>query len=251
MTPEFSIDTEAQQCIDDHLDLIDAVLRDGGMTRSDRQSVLDDVRGHIVEMLRERVQCESMVGDVQAVIAELDPPESYAGDPAEAATTAAPEPRLSRLAVVGAFWALFFFAAALPMVFGVERVEIRPGQAAPGPAWWQHLLRLTLLPLGLSAPFGTTILGLISIQKIRHSGGKLCGLGLAVADTLFFPLVLAGGAISCVFALCINELFDIGNEALTDPVIQGIALAIWCVLTFLIARWAWRAASAPAEVNSD
>jgi len=32
-----------QRCIDDHLDLIDEVLRDAGLSRSERQSVLDDV----------------------------------------------------------------------------------------------------------------------------------------------------------------------------------------------------------------
>ncbi len=50
------------------------------MSRSERQNILDDVETQIVEMLSARTQGNPMVEDVKAVIAELDPPESYAAE---------------------------------------------------------------------------------------------------------------------------------------------------------------------------
>ena len=44
--------------------------------------------------------------------------------------------------------------------------------------------------IGLSALFGTTILGLVAISHIRHSAGRLYGMGLAVFDAVLFPLLL-------------------------------------------------------------
>ncbi len=69
-----------QRCIDDHLDRIDAVLQSGGMSRSERQHILDDVQTQIHDMLAERCEDTPIVDDVRAVLAELDPPEGYAPD---------------------------------------------------------------------------------------------------------------------------------------------------------------------------
>jgi hypothetical protein len=77
MTPEFSINAAAQQCIDEHLDAIDDALRQTGMSRSERQSVLDDVQTQILEMLAARCEGTPTEQDVVAVLAELDPPESF------------------------------------------------------------------------------------------------------------------------------------------------------------------------------
>lgn len=97
-------------------------------------------------------------------------------------------PRLSRLALIGAIWApLFFVAAAGSMV----SFEVPAGEYA-GPTWWQLALAFTLLPLGVLAPFGTTILGAVGIAKINRSEGKLYGLRLAQADALLFPLLVMG-----------------------------------------------------------
>ena len=93
--------------------------------------------------------------------------------------------RFSRAAIWGATWVPLFFTLAL-VFFGKKVVS---GEDH-GPAWWQTLLTFTLLPLGVAAPFGTTILGWISVTQIRRSAGKLYGLGLAVFDGLLFPLLM-------------------------------------------------------------
>jgi hypothetical protein len=117
-----------------------------------------------------------------------------------------------------------------------------PESAPParGPAWWQWLLILTVLPLGLTAPFGTTILGLAAISSIRHSRGQLSGLPLAIADALFFPLlilhIIVGGAVIYL----ISAIFGRGLDA-------GLAVSLFLILSiildFFIARAVWRRAS--------
>ena len=52
------------------------------------------------------------------------------------------------------------------------------------------LLAFVVFVSGITAPFGATILGAVSISQIRHSAGRLYGLGLALFDALLFPLLL-------------------------------------------------------------
>src|SRR5205807_4493317 len=98
--------------------------------------------------------------------------------------------RLCRMAVIGAIWAVFFFIA--PVLYFAHSV---PGADYSGAAWWQMVLRVTLLPLGFSAPFGATILGWIGVVRIRRSAGKIYGLGLALFDGLLFPLLALDAAL--------------------------------------------------------
>jgi hypothetical protein len=98
-----------------------------------------------------------------------------------------------------------------------------------------------MLPLGLLAPFGTTILGCVAISNIRHSRGRLIGLPLAVADTLFFPLLLLD---SLIFALFVYG-FD-GFDS-TNPNIMRMAIVLAVLVAaaadFFIARSVWRKAA--------
>jgi hypothetical protein len=56
-------------------------------------------------------------------------------------------------------------------------------------SWFLILVLGPLALLGLTAPFGTTTLGLVAIAHIRRSAGRLYGMGLAVFDALLFPLL--------------------------------------------------------------
>jgi hypothetical protein len=56
---------------------------------------------------------------------------------------------------------------------------------------------MIILPgIGVTAPFGTTILGWAAVGEIRRSNGRIHGMWLAVADGLLFPLLLLDGAIA-------------------------------------------------------
>ena len=114
------------------------------------------------------------------------------------------------------------------------------------------LLALTTVPLGLTSPFGTTILGLVSISQIRNSGGKLYGLPLAAADALLYPLLVFGGAASFGLAVLLNGIFDITDvhtlsDALQNSTMWTIAVGLWCTLAGLIVWLVWPAVSKPTD----
>ena len=230
--------------------------------------------------------------------------ETIAGTPSKVADTGTPRPvqtvagidrrltdaggsppRFSRAAIVGAAWApLFFVACMMTMMLGVVELGKEGGQYT-GPPWWQAFLGLTLLALGAVAPFGTTILGGIALSQIRHSAGRLYGLGWALFDTLLFPLLALDGAILSIVlpivqgireatrrAETTSELARIGAQlhqlhgqggadrvsapaagvtniaTLGEPLawtLIVLVVAFTVVVDYLIIRWAWRAANQP------
>jgi hypothetical protein len=67
-------------------------------------------------------------------------------------------------------------------------------------SWFLILVLGPLALLGLTAPFGTTTLGLVAIAHIRHSAGRLYGMGLAVFDALLFPLLVLDALLLLLWA---------------------------------------------------
>ena len=132
------------------------------------------------------------------------------------------EPRLSRCALTGAIWAGLGLMALILAAFLVTPVadvasvgstvttsldppaEISDASGrgpSGGPTAPSELLMLGFVMLILavalaaSSVFGTTTCGAVAIGHIQRSGGRLYGLPLAVADALFFPLLILNGAI--------------------------------------------------------
>ena len=152
--------------------------------------------------------------------------------------------RLSRMAVAGAVWAPFFLFVVVS-TFVVSSVQVEAGAEPPGPAWWQIALAVTLLPLGLTAPFGTTICGAVSLAQIRHSGGRLYGLGLAVFDLLLYPLLV----LDVVLGIVVFAVFQHATSRSGAPHVQlalflplGITCLVCVVVDALIFWLVWRAA---------
>jgi hypothetical protein len=155
----------------------------------------------------------------------------------------ASEPRLSRTAIVGTLWA-FFVLGLLPMLVWHQ---VPAGQHT-GPAWWQILLMTALIPTGLTAPFGTTILGWIAVAQIRRSAGKLYGLGLAVFDGLLFPLLAVDGLIFWLSWGGLTILTRLVRDADHGPTPLGVALVgtlISLIADFFIVRHIWHAVNKP------
>ena len=156
-----------------------------------------------------------------------------------------PMPRFSRRAIVGACWSALFL---IPLI-ALWCVTAVPAGEYHGPAWWQKLLVLTLLPLGAAAPFGTTILGWVAVSQIRHSAGRLYGLGLAVADGLLFPLLALDGLIGWliyeVLTLLGRRLLGTGEP--DGSLVSVLTVLVSIVVDFLIARAVWRALSKPSS----
>jgi protein involved in polysaccharide export with SLBB domain len=137
------------------------------------------------------------------------------------------------------------------------------------------ILAWLLLPI-LTAPIGVSLLGYVAISQIRHSRGRLYGLGLALFDALLFPLLALDGMISIPFYIvyysiqvaarradAASHLKEIGIalqhygcEAATSPptttpstagaLLLAIVLIILAILVdYWIIRWAWRTVNRP------
>jgi hypothetical protein len=107
-----------------------------------------------------------------------------------------------------------------------------------------------LLPLGLTAPLGTTICGAVSLSQIRHSRGRLYGLGVAIFDLLLYPLLVLNGAIGLVVFAIFRELALIfgGEHAQTILFLPlGVTLLICAAVDAVIVWLVWRAAKAKPE----
>jgi serine/threonine protein kinase len=151
-------------------------------------------------------------------------------------------PHFSGMAIIGAIWAAFFFIAA-PLVLTVSAV---PTGMNPYTTIWQTLLRFTLLPLGISALFGTTILGCIAILQIRRSAGRIYGMALAVFDALLFPLLALNGLI-VFLADVVHEplrrwlMPEMNPDVFVIVIIGGLTLVSCVLLDFFTVRSVWRA----------
>lgn len=165
-------------------------------------------------------------------------------------------PRFSRAAVVGACWAPFVLAL-LVALYPAARVSVEPGQPVPGPALRQMVLMFPLLLLGLSAPFGTTILGWTAVSQIRHSAGRLYGLGLAVFDGLLFPLLALDGLLYLFWGWVGDAAGQVmvWELDLTPSGVRSLILLLTLLtcagLNLVIVRKVWRAVNTPlAEAGS-
>ncbi len=144
--------------------------------------------------------------------------------------------RFSRMAIVAAVWTLFGLFL-VPMLF-VVKVSTGPAQ---GPSWFQVLLGAFAVLTSIPAPIGSTVLGWVAVSRIRRSGGRLTGLGLAIYAGLAYPLIL----MDVVLVLSLG----MGLHALGVPFggfeLLLVMLPILLVLDGLLAWWVWRQASVP------
>src|ERR1035437_7654862 len=187
--------------------------------------------------------------------------------PAEARGETIEELRLSRTALAGAIWAAFVFLACLGLV-GARYAA--PAAQHTGLPWRQMVLivlMISLVPLGITAPFGTTLLGWIAVAQIRRSVGRLYGLRLAFLDGMLFPLVALAGLLAWFWWWFYSDavpraiMFDSGPPG-TVHVISSfhafilhnigaltvlVAVATSGVGGFFLISWAWRKVSTPLD----
>lgn len=210
---------------------------------------------------KERERRQQSAGEVktqvETIVGSASVPPAASGGTKRMAAPVSSAPAFSRTAIAGAFWAPMFLLIFLAVMFWLQPVAVRqPGQLASEPeiSWWQWLFRFTLLPLGLAAPFGTTILGWVAVSQIRHSAGRLYGLGLAVFDGLLFPLLaldgLIGGFIYGVVYVVGRFLVPSPGEFLTyrglmTMIVLCLTVLVPILVGVLIIRRVWRAVNHP------
>ena len=78
----------------------------------------------------------------------------------------------------------------------------------------------------------TTILGMVAISDIRHSQGRLVGLGLAFVDAIFFPVMIGNGF---AFGMTV-ENFGMNSSP--------IVLLVLVIINILGIRFLWKNATA-------
>jgi tRNA A-37 threonylcarbamoyl transferase component Bud32 len=211
--------------------------------------------------------------------------ETIAGEPARslpAAASALPaKPRLSRLAILGAclialslctippalLIGVFFFnsvrtSSAFELrggkpagdiaqrdtgtVLDVAPVFRGPVQPSGGSISIKGILILLAL-LGLLVP--ATVLGWVAVAQIRRSSGAIYGMGLALFDGLFLPVLVLGGS-SLVWAF--NEETHQGMQPVWSFVLVPGLLVVGALMAI---RWATRqtraGASAPPQKRAQ
>ena len=220
---------------------------------------LDEVVLRALEKKPElRFQQASQVREQVETIVTTPPPvypDKTANKPAEGEGNTETQPRFSRTAIVGACPAPVFFIM-LVLAFWARRAPAGDN----GPSWSEILLMATLAPLGLSAPFATTILGWIAVTQIRNSAGKLYGLGLAVFDGLCFPLLALDGIIGVLLSPIVRRVVYNLQPALKPghatpaPIIKVLwallILVIVVMVDIVIIQRVWRAVTASVPGRS-
>jgi serine/threonine protein kinase len=156
-------------------------------------------------------------------------------------------PRFSRKAIFAAVWAGLFLLIAVPGV--MLNFVAFPSTEPPPPGGADVGLILTLLVPALPillAPIGTTILGCMAIGDIRHSMGRLYGMGLAVADALLFPLLLLNGGIFAAFMYFNLEALHMDLPLALFTAISG-TVAIGGGASSAIVKSVWEHKDRPGE----
>ena len=160
-----------------------------------------------------------------------------------------PEARVSLLALIGVLWApLFFIMLALSWVAATTPVRAADGSLP----WWVTMLDYGIQPLGFTAPFATTVLGLLAINRIQRADGRLYGLSLALFDSLLYPLLLLD-----VLIFWIGFQIDavLVSRAVLGPALSAVLFrqalpTAACVLgDYFLATRAWAAVQRPAATR--
>lgn len=106
------------------------------------------------------------------------------------------------MAVLGAGWiSLFLFTALLAILLS----QTPMGDAVLRPRKGAGIPLMILVCLAYAAPFGATILGWVAVVRIRRWPGWLYGMGLALLDGLWFPLLFLDGLIGLGWWLFLNK----------------------------------------------
>jgi len=216
--------------VDVYLDAVRAAQMAAGVPSDEAAGIRDDLRAQIYDMLSARAAGRAPAPeDVQAVLAQLEPPEAFgpageagadagappraAAPPAPAAAAAPPVPappgppkpkfcRTALLGLLGFLPVMGFCVLLVPLfVLGVHVQHVGP-EGGPLPAMsrmpWLAVCA-GLIPL--AGMLWTTVCGIAAIVQIRRAAGQLTGLWLAVFDTVVFPIIvfviLVAGVLSC------------------------------------------------------
>ncbi len=172
---EFELDASLRSMLDQHLDAIEQVLTESGLSRAERRNICDEVEAQATEILWQRAEGNRPTPQLMAaVIAELDTPEAY--HDVEVPNLSAKPRELAPPVTLHmfAFWALMtaflgFIILITPMGYLAAQYRF---------VWLGLLFVLSL------------VLSSIAVRDIWHRPDRFYGVPIAVSGTAAFPLLL-------------------------------------------------------------
>jgi len=225
---------------------------------------LDEVVLHALEKEPERryQQASQVKTDVETIAATRAPGssghESAQDERTAVGRQAVDPPHFSRTAI----WGAGCLAAAVSAVLGVVLAagEIN-SLAVQAPllersqifSRWHPIAWVLVLAqvLGVLSALAGTTLGGIAISQIRHSRGRVYGLGLAVFDALLVPLLALNGLLIGWWNFVADELADAWiphlGRGLFTILILGLITVTCGIASWLVIRAVWRAANKPVR----
>ena len=172
------------------------------LAEPDRSETLADLESHIYEAVASRAGSGESGGVVDAVLSEMDPPESYANP------TPATKTGICGLAIFGTILLPF----GLPIIWRAVRLS-PAGDHWKNPEFFSSSLYYFLvLPFGLFAMVMSPILGSMSLKRINQSKGTLTGGVLAVLNLVFYPILL----FNLFLFVVLSNLMDFRGEGATN-----------------------------------
>jgi len=220
--------TAIESRINQYLDAVREQI--SGLSPDEVDNIIDDLSEHIDTALLAYGEPPTPE-NVEAVLAEMDAPESFAPDLDEKTGVV---PKVSRTAILGAVFLLFGIPTTiLFLIPGItySTVDGLTTNKVPSSFWWQWLFLVTILPLV------TTILGLVSFSQIRASKGKLIGKPLALLDALFYPILVLDGLLIAFMFVMIAAIPD-GYLALNESLTLLIYFLV-IIVDLIIVAIAW------------
>lgn len=206
-----------QEQIKAYLDAVGANL-----TGPDRSETLADLESHIYEAIAARAGAGESAGVVDAVLTEMDPPESYAD------SAPATKAGICGLAIFGAILLPF----GLPVLWHVVRLTPAGDHWKDLEFFSSPLYYFLILPLGLIAMVISPILGAISARRIQQSKGTLTGRPLAILDAVFYPILL----INLVVFIVLANILDVQEKAVPSFLVFFVVILVLLANAFIYRR---------------
>jgi hypothetical protein len=181
------------------------------LTGPDREETLAGLESHIHEAIEARA--EQGPGVVEAVLAEMDPPDQYGDgldDPGEG--------QLSKLAL----WGAVLLPWGLPVLWHVVRLTPAGEGMQMIKFYDSPLYQFFFLPLGVVTMVVATVLGWLSAKRIVRSGGSLFGLPLAALDAVFHPLLVLNLMLFVAWA----NVMDVMEVAIPSFIVLPVLLLV-------------------------
>ena len=195
-----------RQSISNYLEAVSKCLRG-----PNREETLEDIESHIHESIAARLERGEREGVVDAILAEMDPPDAY-----RSATLISEESKICRLAILG----ILLLPFGHPVLWHFMRLT--PYRDSVGYASFYNSMTFYafVLPVGAICVMMSMVLGWLAGRQIRSSEGTVTGMPLAVISATLYPVLLLN---LFLFIAVANML---GSRGFMPYVYYGIPLLI-------------------------